>query len=249
MTRARRWMIGCLLGGLLIGGFASGGGHARAEDVLTKQRLLHAEHDFVDGRLGDVPRAVDGGTTPVEQLPVEIARHWWRRTPVTERLAPIEGDGTALALQRIAWARAGAYAPPYPMPAGGGAEESLPLLTALIQDRIHRETIGWHGLVNVPEDGGTSLTPDIGPESPLQRYLVATDGGRTPEEQDVLMFALAMQWRSYVGDEDPVEMAHLDKEADKAANQARVIYLGLLGSLLVSAFLSTLIVSRDRGRP
>ena len=65
---------------------------------------------------------------------------------------------------------------------------------------------------------------------------------------DVVRFALAMQERSYVGDDDPAYMARLDKKADRVANQARVIYLGLLGSLLVSAFLATLIVARSRPR-
>ena len=216
---------------------------AAADDAETKERLMLAEHAIVDGRLQDVPAVLRGGESPSEEVVREIARRWWRRMWSPQ---PVEAKDGDLQARRLAWALRGETEPPYPMPAGGGAEDPTPLLTALVRDRIHRETIGWYGLVTLPEHGGTSIHPQTGPDSPLQAYLTATDGGRTPEEQAVLEFALAMQWRSYVGDEDPAEMDILDKKATKAANQARVIYLGLLGSLLVSAFLATLIVSRDR---
>lgn len=231
MSRAIPYTPGpaaCALAAFALAVLASLATPARAEDGLPDELRMNAEHAFLDGRLQDLPVILDPATTPTDRFPLALAAHWWRRTPQTAGSAGAPGEGLGGA--RIAWARAGRYKPPYPLP-GGGARDPYPLITALVLDRIQRETVGAKGL---PEN------------SPLEAYLAATGGGRTRAEGEVVQFALAMQRRSYVGDDDPAAMARLDKHANRVANQARVIYLGLLGSLLVSAFLATLFVSRSR---
>lgn len=202
---------------------------AQAEEGLSDKTRVRAEHAIVDGRQQDLPGILQDATTPRDRFPLELDAHWWRRTPA--EVAPRDdiSDDT-LDGRRIAWARAGGTKLPYPVPSGG-ADEPYPLLTALVEERIRRETVGAAGL---PQD------------SPLRHYLTSVDGGRDDLEGRTIEFCLAMQTRSYIGDEDPAEQARLDKKADLAANLARVLYLGLLGSLLVSAFLATLFVSRDR---
>ena len=252
------WRRAILIASLVALGAASvAPSAARADDEAKAKRLRAAEHDMLDGRIRLVEDAVGNGTTALERLPLVLADHWWRIAAPSEE-TPDPAGADELTTRRLAWARARAYEPPYPVP-GGGAEDPLPLLTALMQDRIHRETIGWNGLV-VPADVARQAirgTLDDDPEakalyelveltSPLRRYLKQRGDRVNDNERKVIVFTLDMQQRSYVGDEDPAYEARQDKKANLAANQARVVYLGLLGSLLVSAYLATLFVSRDR---
>jgi len=189
-----------------------------------------AERKFLAGRLEDLPLVLDGARTAQDRLPLILAAHWWRRTPGAAAADSVQPDD--LASRRVAWARAGLFEPPYPLAGSGGAEaEPYPLLRALIEDRIRRETQGAKGL---PEEG------------PLAAYLKAP--GRTPTREETwdLKNTMRMMIRSYRGDRDPAEEFRSDRRARALHDQNRLIYLTSLAALMVLSFVGLLVVSRTR---
>lgn len=228
--------LACLLAAALA--FGALAAPARCEEELPNALRVNAEHAFLDGRQQDLGVILEQARSATDLFPLVLAAGWWRRTPEGQALVASRGSTSApengeesVAAKRLRWAAQGLYEPPYPRFPGGGVDEPYPLISVLIEDRIQRETLGAAGLPQT---------------SPLQRYLDATGGGRTPAEGDVIEFALAMQLRSYHGDEDPAYEQGLDKAAERQANLNRVSYLGLLGALIASGFLATLFAGRDR---
>ncbi len=159
--------------------------------------------------------------------------------PTALRRARSERDRFPLELSRWWWRRsAGTVPEALRLPPGepphaqtGGGEPPYPLLDVLIADRVRRETLGAHGL---PEEGR------------LAAWLATYPEGRTAEEAWVLRFAMAMQVRSYRGDEDPAYAAQADRKAAGHANLNQLVYLACLGALIVGSFFGALIVARDR---
>ena len=227
--------LGCWIAAVVALGALAG--PARCEEDLPNALRVNAEHAFLDGRQQDLAVILERARSANDLFPLVLAGGWWRRTPAGQSLVPTSGSagapeaGESVAAKRLQWAYKGVHEPPYPRFPGGGVDEPYPLISVLIEDRIQRETVGAAGL------------PDT---SPLRRYLDATGGGRTPAEGDVIEFALAMQLRSYHGDEDPAYEQGLDKAAQRQTNLNRVSYLGLLGALIASGFLATLFAGRDR---
>ncbi len=212
-----------LLGVLLLGGLTD----ASADDLPDAVRA-DAEYALLDGRPQDLDSVLANHRRGYGPFPWVLARHWWRKSP-----APAVVAGSTKAMTDAErWAFEGSSELPYPAPPGGGAVDPYPLLRALINDRLLRETQGSAGL---PE------------ASPLAAYLMATGGGRDKDEGRFIGFALDMMTRSYRGDDDAAEEFRADAAARKLQDQNRLLYLTSLGALLVLTFVATLVVGRKRG--
>lgn len=135
------WFLLVAVGGLLLTGTA----HAEVSETVRRM----AERAFLEGRLGDLDEILAGATSQADRLPVLLRDHWWRPRPGRKPAALQPETGLDdLARARLAWLRAPAPKPPYPTAGGGG--DPYPVITALVQDRLRRETRGHEGL---PEDG------------------------------------------------------------------------------------------------
>ena len=176
-------------------GLAVGAAVARAAaagEPLPEEARRRAEDAFVIGRLEDLGAALGTGTEPVDLEPLLVTDLFWRLPPLgREGARATEHEG--LSSRRIAWARqyrerraAGVPAPgEYPMPEGA-ALDPYPRLTALVLDRLRRESLGVTGLPY----GGPLKALDSDPAIAwfLERlarpaYLGLKPGDFTPEER------------------------------------------------------------------
>jgi len=208
---------------------------ARAEepDAETRRR---AEYAFYVGRLWDLDGILgrpDAPQAAADRLPLLVRDLWWRGPVVPgEGVAaypPGDPDPAhALAQARLAWLGAGGRGP---WPVDERVQDPYPLLTALVQDRIRRERVGSAGL---PDDG------------PIEAWWIANEATVDGRVREVFPLTYGMMVRSYRGDEDPREARELDREARDLRNRNKVLWLGLLGALLATAFIASVVVARPR---
>lgn len=125
-------------------GAGAGAGLASAEPVSAAARA-RAEKAFASGHLDDVDAAVGAGTTLGDLEPLVVRDGWWR--PRDGYLPPVPPpDDASLSARRIRWVAAAARSDPGPYPTAGAGEVDLyPVLTALVLDRLDRETVGGAG--------------------------------------------------------------------------------------------------------
>jgi hypothetical protein len=137
MRPRRAVLLACLLA-------AVGTGEARAEpEPLSPEARRRAERAFFLGRLEDVEEILGASGAPVDREPLEVLHRFWR--PGTRPSSdPVDGS---LSSRRIRVLRSAASWPTdeYPVPAAGEVEPH-PLLTALVLDRLRRESKGISGL-------------------------------------------------------------------------------------------------------
>lgn len=130
-----------------------------AADPASPEARARAERAFLDGRFDDMDAAVGAGTTLADAEPLAVRDLWWRpRAGYTPpALAP---DDRSLSARRLRWllgdGRSRAEA--YPRP-GPDETDPYPLLTALVEERLRRETVGADGL---PEAHPLWDDPDAG---------------------------------------------------------------------------------------
>ncbi len=113
---------------------------ARADDLPTATRQM-AELGMAEGRWEDLEGTLGAARTPRQRLPLEILAQWWRRSPGAAA-APLADD--PLTARRLDWVAQGSQGP-YPE-LREGESDPWPVLTALVQDRLHRERMGVQGL-------------------------------------------------------------------------------------------------------
>lgn len=189
-----------------------------------------AEGKFLAGRLQDLAGVLDKASTPRDRFPLVLAAHWWRRSPGD--LPDASTQPASLDAKRLLWAFRGGFEPPYPGYGSGGAEEEpYPLLRALIDDRIRRETQGAQGL---PEEG------------PLAAYLQRSEGDRPKNEAWDLRNGMEMMIRNYRGDADPADEFRRDRAARALHDRNRLLYLTSLAAFMVLSFVGLLIAGRSR---
>jgi hypothetical protein len=115
----------------------------RADDLPLEVRL-DGEQTFLLGRPDLLEERMEGASTPLDRWPFALRDLWWRPDPA--RRPAYEADAnaaTGLLARRYAWLLGGG-AGPYPTPEAGEADP-WPALSALVLDRVRRETEGAHG--------------------------------------------------------------------------------------------------------
>ncbi len=196
-----------LIAGLLASGaFAAPWAHA---EELTPEARLDVEHAVMAGRLDDAVTALKSSDHPADLRVLGLLESWWR--------GPV-GLKTHAAKQ-------GAVD-------GGGP---YPLIRALVEDRVRRETQGSEGLPGA---------------SPLEAYWKSHQATMTKDQDWVFQNVYRMMVRSYQGDEDPHAQSVLDRAARDGMLTAKLAWLCSLGAFLVLCFFGALIVARRaRGLP
>jgi hypothetical protein len=141
-SRPARALLGALAAALALVVGAPG---ARAEDLDASARA-RADLAFSEWRLSALDGILAGATSALDREPLLVRDAFWR--PVAPgALPPREDEGDSLSHRRAAWlrarfaARTDAPRDPYPVPRAG-EEEPYPRITALVLDRVRRETRG-----------------------------------------------------------------------------------------------------------
>jgi hypothetical protein len=112
-------------------------------EPLSVEARRRAERAFFFGRFEDVDAILGASNAPIDRELPEILHRYWRSDDRTS--LPVEG--TSVSSRRIRWTHAW-HALPVAEYFGPAADEAepYPLLTALVLDRLRRETKGIAGL-------------------------------------------------------------------------------------------------------
>lgn len=237
MSRAAALLPAVLLG--LLAGL--GARRAAAEDPapLDPRVRASAEQAFAYGRLGDVEALLGEGKAAVDREPLVLASDFWRLSP-TRPAGARHAIGPSVSERRIGWVMrgrplwqagsspVGPGAAPYPEPAVG-EPEPYPVLSALVRDRIRRETMGASGL-------------------PARSPLVEV------RDEATSLFVKTVMTPVYLGPQRDAwteeERRDFDRRRDRIASLAsrnRLLALGGVGVLLALAAVAAF-VARPRGR-
>lgn len=195
---------------------------ARAGEPLPDETRRRAEDAFVSGRLDDLDAALGTSTAPIDLEALAVRDLYWRPRGGAAAALPAAAFDGSLSGRRLAWLRDASRlsAPgevPYPMPAAGETDP-WPLVTALVLDRLERESVG-----DASRAMGERLlsTRDPRLEWFFREYAAPAYGVPIgePSEQD----------------------AKRREETDRlAARNARILVLALLGFLILSFALGRL---------
>jgi hypothetical protein len=130
---------------------ALGAAPAAGAAPASPEARRRAEDAFVVGRLDDLEASVGAGTTPADRELLAVRDLFWR--PARAGFGVPDDDGS-LSARRIAWlaghaarwggAGAATAEPPYPLPVAGETDP-YPRVTALVLDRLRRESEGAEG--------------------------------------------------------------------------------------------------------
>jgi hypothetical protein len=125
-------------------------GAARAEGLDADARE-RADVAFSEWRLGALDGILAGAESAADLEPLLVRDLFWRPTSGGAAGGDVRDDGS-LSARRAAWLRARRFSlggdrsrDPYPTPAPGEVEP-YPRITALVLDRVRRETRGASGL-------------------------------------------------------------------------------------------------------
>jgi hypothetical protein len=190
---------------------------ARAEpEPLSAEARARAERVFLLGRFEDLDAILGASNAPVDREPLDVLHAYWR---AGER-RPEPPEDASLSAQRIRRVLAERdRLATYPAPGPGGVDP-YPVLSALVRDRIRRETQGVRGL---PDGGPLAGVDDEGIRSYLPSLRVALG---------------AVPWPA-----DPEEATRAERMASLARRN------GLLAAAAGTAFLvGALFLARRLGR-
>jgi hypothetical protein len=110
--------------------------------ITGSSRRSAVERAFLAGRLADLDSILSGARDPLEVYPLLLRDIAWRRMPGSIHLGTtIDARSHLGAL--YAWLASGGDAP---IPLAEGGRDPYPVLTALVQDRRQRESLGLEGL-------------------------------------------------------------------------------------------------------
>jgi len=161
VVRTGRLVLACV-GGLVLGAPSAGAGPEPLPDAVHRR----AEDAFVVGRLDDLDAILGTGTAAVDLEPLAVRDLFWRPTDPRPTL-PVAADDRGLSARRVTWLgrlalqRTGGaeVRSPYPGPEANETD-AYPRLTALVRDRLRRESVGARGLPRESPLSGIS-DPDI----------------------------------------------------------------------------------------
>lgn len=184
----------------------------------SDEARARAERAFLDGRYDDMDPAVGAGTTLADVEPLALRDLWWRPKS-GYRPPPIDPADVSLPARRLRWLLDPAIqtATPYPRPVPGETD-AYPLMTALVEERQRRETLGAHGL---PQSHPLWDDPDAGRRLLWRWYLGRSYRGPQLDDFDA-------------SDQEAIIAQH--ERADAAVRRNRTLAVASVLGLLAVAF-------------